>query len=177
MPKLTITLTDAPVFTADAVVLAWTATDGEKTDTFTADASLTDSLPDRKRDAIACLAVIDAVQAFVKQETSAAFAAHRAAVKRHKAQLDAAVAADNGDEVLRLMSAKPEKPENPDGIDERMEPFASFLTAASAAWTGAKRHTFTAREGKDVIWTGTLGSVVAKRPRSGRIAAGLVNVR
>lgn len=133
-------------------------------------------LPDHKRDAIAFAGIIDAVQFIIGQAIRSDMTKHRAKLSAWSQALK--LATDNGEagKVIGFLRSKPEKPELSDETSEFIGPFVKFLDTAKAAWQSAKRHTLsvygTGDSKAEVVWTGTLSSLVGKKPAKGAIALG-----
>lgn len=133
-------------------------------------------LPEHKRDAIAFAGIIDAVQFVIGQAIRSDLAKHRIDLANWSKAVKTATDRGDADIVLRLLGHKPEKPELSDETAEFIGPFVRFLDSAKAAWASARKHTLAVygagKSKSEVVWTGTLSSLVGKRPAKGVIALG-----
>ena len=133
-------------------------------------------LPDHKRDAIAFAGIIDAVQVVIGQAIRSDLAKHRNELSSWSKAVKAATDSGNAGKVLSLLKSKPEQPDLSDATAEFIGPFVRFLDSAKAAWASARKHTLAVYgSGKakgDVVWTGTLSSLVGRKPAKGAIAFG-----
>lgn len=133
-------------------------------------------LPEHKRDAIAFAGIIDAVQVIIGQAIRSDLAKHRNELSDWSKAVKVATDLGDAENVLNLLSHKPEKPELSDKTAEFIGPFVRFLDSAKAAWASARKHTlavYGAGKSKgDVVWTGTLSSLVGRKPAKGAIAFG-----
>lgn len=133
-------------------------------------------LPDHKRDAIAFAGIIDAVQVVIGQAIRSDLAKHRSELSGWSKSVKDATDAGDGTKVLRLLKGKPEQPDLSNKTAEFIGPFVRFLDSAKAAWASARKHTLavygSGKTKADVVWTGTLSSLVGKRPARGAIALG-----
>lgn len=133
-------------------------------------------LPDHKRDAIAFAGMIDAVQVTIGQAIRSDLAEHRSKVADWSKAVKAATDSGDASKVLSLLKSKPEQPELSDTTAEFIGPFVRFLDSAKAAWQSARKHTLavygTGKSKSEVVWTGTLSSLVGRKPAKGAIALG-----
>lgn len=133
-------------------------------------------LPDHKRDAIAFAGIIDAVQVVIGQAIRSDLAKHRSDLSDWSKAVKAATDSGDASKVLGLLKSKPVQPELSDDTAEFIGPFVRFLDSAKAAWASARKHTlavYGAGKSKgDVVWTGTLSSLVGRKPAKGAIAFG-----
>lgn len=133
-------------------------------------------LPDHKRDAIAFAGIIDAVQVVIGQAIRGDLSNHRIELATWNKAVKAATDEGKATKVMSLLKSKPEKPELSDETAEFIGPFVRFLDQAKAAWASARKHTLAVygagKSKADVVWTGTLSSLIGKRPAKGVIALG-----
>ena len=133
-------------------------------------------LPAHKRDAVAFATIVDACQQIVRQATSDNQAAWRAAKAKYRAAISAAVDSRDKAALLLLMRAPiGPKPDMPADVAKSIAPYVAFIAFASTAWQAARKHTLAVygpRKADGIVWTGTLSSLVGRKPAKGRIAFG-----
>ena len=133
-------------------------------------------LPDHKRDAIAFAGIADAVQTVIGQAIRSDLATHRAELSAWRDSVEEATDKGDADRLIGLLKAKPEKPELSDETAKFIGPFVRFLDSAKAAWASARKHTLavygSGKSKSEVVWTGTLSSLVGRKPAKGVIAFG-----
>ena len=120
--------------------------------------------------------IFDAVQQYVGDTLRAANGKHRAAMAKWRESVKLATAKGEGQKLVKLLRDKPEQPELDDATAGIIGPFRSFLDDVSVAWRAARKHTMSVYgSGKakgDVVWTGTLSSLVSRKPAKGALAKG-----
>ena len=133
-------------------------------------------LPDHKQDALAMAGIMDAIQLIIGQAIREDLKDYRILLSDHNKAVKAAT--DNGDAkaVIGLLKSRPEKPELSDSTAEFIGPWTDWMDALSDAWKAAKKHTLsvygTGSDKGNVVWTGTLSSLIGRRPAKGAIALG-----
>lgn len=151
----------------------------EVIDTITLVGTISDGtilLPDHKSDALAFAGIVDAIQLIIGQAIRDDMVDYRVLLSDHNKALK--VATDNGDAkaVIGLLKDRPEKPELSVATAEFIGPWVEWFDVLSDAWKAAKKHTLSVyglgSDKGNVVWTGTLSSLIGRKPAKGAIALG-----
>lgn len=133
-------------------------------------------LPDHKSDALAFAGIADAIQYIIGQAIRDDLAHYRTELASYNKSLKAATDSGDAKAVIGLLKSKPEKPELSDACTDLIEPWVEWFEVLSDAWKAAKKHTLsvygTGSDKGNVVWTGTLSSLIGRKPAKGAIALG-----
>ena len=133
-------------------------------------------LPDHQRDAATFAGISDAVQVVIGQAVKADLAKYTAELSDWRAKVNAASDNEDGPVLIGLLKVKPERPELSDEAADFIAPFEAFLSDVAGAWLSARKHILkvygSGNRKSDIVWTGTLSSLIGRRPVRGAIAFG-----
>ena len=133
-------------------------------------------LPDHQRDAATFAAIADAVQVVIGQAVKSDLSKYTDQLSDWRGKVKAATDRGEAKVLIGLLKVKPERPELSDAAAEFIGPFESFLDKVRESWNGARKHILkvygSGNKKSDIVWTGTLSSLIGRRPVKGAIAFG-----
>lgn len=133
-------------------------------------------LPDHQRDAVAFASIADAVQVVIGQAVKSDLTKYSTELSEWRTEVKKRTDNNDADGLIGLLKVKPEKPELSDATAEFIGPFEAFLTNVRESWGHARKHILkvygSGNKKSDIVWTGTLSSLIGRKPVKGAIAFG-----